>query len=364
MNYTVHPRLTLVVACALAIAATACSTSPRPQTQAVPTEPPATTPTTASATTTPKPAATSKPKPTAILSNQHTIALGLTADIIVPAGPVVYALSMRNGTVGVVRMDITKQAVTARRSFRGNSVRASVGGGRLAVLTTSPTTIRELDLRTLQTDASAMLSTPAADVLARPEATYVSTPGHILALDPQTLRTRRSVRVDDSPAASGAKGAAIAADPRSQILYAGIPNGQGPPPVVDVVDLRAGRVIARPTVDAVVDAEPQGYGDDAWVVFATGMMASAERLDPTGKKLAQIGPIGPNSSTIAVTGRHLWTFSPSTFAPIACRDLSTGAVQGSAAHPEVGVAAAADNTHVYLSVDDSLLVFTPSGRCA
>jgi hypothetical protein len=290
--------------------------------------------------------------------------------LLVPAGPVVYAIGAASGRVTVARVDITTRTPTARRTFSGEGVHASVGGGQLAILLTPerspntppPATVQLLDLDTLATVASRDLTT-AATVLARPEATYVSTPGRILALDPKTLHTIRTIDVDNYPK-QHASGAEIAADPRSHILYAGIPNSYGPLPPVDIVDLRTGRVIARRGVPAVVVAEPQGYGDDGWIVFATGNFASAELLNPAGKVLTGFGPIGPNSSSIVVTGRHLWTFPTAEGFPLTCRNLRSGAVQGSAQHQRIEAASAADNTHVYLAHDSTLSVFTPSGACA
>jgi len=310
-------------------------------------------------TPTPTPTAT---KPGPILTDGHTVALGFTVTAVVPAGPVVYAVGGDSETVTVARIDVAAKSVTAQRSFPGDTVRASVGGGALAVLVTGhSTTIARLDLRTLAVTAERTLAVRAAGVLARPEATYVSTPGSILVLDPATLQTRHGIVVDNDPQ-QGAYGAEIAADPRSHILYAGIPSSSHP--LIDVVDLRTGRILARPRVPAVVVAEPQGYGDDSWAVFATGMMAAAELLTPTGHVRTTLAQIGPNTATIAVTGLHLWTFAPSFHQNIQCRDLSHGAIEGSEPDPAVGMVTAADDTHVYLGGNDSLSIYTPGGACA
>lgn len=238
MKYTVHPRFTAIALMAVVVA-TACSASPRPQ--AAPPSPTTTTSSPAPATSptaTPTPSATPRPEPAAILTDERTIALGLTADVLVPAGPIVYALGTTKSTVTVARIDVAAKTATARRTFDGEPARASLGGGRLALLT-PPATVRELDPKTLETLAIRTLTGPAGDVLARPEATYVSTPGRILALDPGTLRTERSFRVDADPS-----GAFIAADPRSSILYAGIQSGSTSYPRVDILDLRTGDVLA------------------------------------------------------------------------------------------------------------------------
>jgi hypothetical protein len=271
----------------------------------------------------------------------------------------VYAVGADAGKVTVARIDVAAKTVTAQRFFPGSAVRASVGGGALAVLVSGHgTTVARLDLHTLAVTAQRTLAGPAEDVLARPEAVYVSTPGRILGLDPATLQTRRGLAVDDDPQ-QGANGAEIAADPRSNVLDAGIPSSAHP--VIDVLDLRTGHVLARSRVQAVVYADPQGYGDDSWAVFATGMMAAAELLTPTGHVRTTLYQIGPNSASIAVTGRHLWTFAPSFRQNIQCRDLRTGAVEGSEPNPAVGMATAADDTHVYLAGNTSLSIYTPGG---
>jgi hypothetical protein len=373
-----HPVMTRqVTATALAVlaAATACtSTGPASRT-APPTDKPSTITSSPAPTATATSSPPSMPSATAargpILGDERKIELGVKADTVVPAGDVVYAFATVSGKVTVVRVDVANRVATARRTFAAQSVRASVGGGRLALLLTSAsnrtrqptaTAVELLDLRTLATTATRDLG-PAADLVARPEATYVSTPGRILALDPRTLQTRREIAVDDFPK-QGASGAEIAADPRSHILYAGIPNSEGPhEPPVDIVDLRTGAVLARPTVPAVVVAEPQGYGDDGWISYATGMMASAQLLSPAGKILAEIGPIGPNSSSIVVAGRHLWTFTQVADFHISCRDLRTGGVQGTAPASDASPVSA-DSTHVYAFEGSKLLVFTPGGACA
>lgn len=296
--------------------------------------------------------------------DRHRIPLGFDAIALVPAGPVVYAVGATTATVTVARIDVAAKTVTARRTFAGYTASASVGAGDLAVLTRmqSAATVRLLDPRTLATTAIRTF-TLAADVLARSEATYVSTPGRILALDPTTLRTLRSIDVQTGP---GDPGANIAADPRSHVMYAGIFDRSATAgPHVDVINLNTGRVVADPRVNATIVAYPQGYGDYGWLIFASGASAAIELLTSRGRELANTGQVGPNDSSIAVTSRHLWTLVPSASGrSSACRDLRTGVIQGSSPNFHIEPTTAADDTHVYTTDGPALLVYTPGGRCA
>ena len=288
---------------------------------------------------------------------------------MVTAGPDVYVVESRGqrGT-RVEHVSITRRRVVGRQTLVGIPVAASffrtlvvlTRKSRLGGPATGPAVLTVLDSGSLRVLRSRSLD-DVGSVVARPEGIYTATPGKLLLLDPTRLTTVRTLSVDadlQQPA-----GAVLGADPRSRMMYLGVPCACRRRPVVDVVDLRRWAIIGRAHVDAVVDAVPQGVGDDAWLTYATGMMAAIQRITPSGKTVAIRGAVGTNSTVSAVTGTRLWTFNAVNSASITCNDLATGRALGHIKVPGDATTFGADNTHVYVAIAKRLTMYRPSGPC-
>lgn len=295
---------------------------------------------------------------------------------LILAGADVYAfqVSRGGGITEVDRVDVAHMAVASGTQLAGCSAGASISTGVLAVLSdptcraTGATVLQLLDPVTLRVRASSTVA-PAGGVLARPEGIYVSQRGRIGVYSAANLAPDGGFAVDVSGTADQ-PGGPIAADPRSEILWVSVPCSCPSMPVVDIVSLATGHVIGRFSVPAVTEANPQGMGDDAWVIFATGTMSAAERFSPSGQALTPTIQTGVNSANMQVTGLHLWVGETTTpLLHLSCRSLSTGAPQGQVVIQTPGLGPplfflGADNSHVYLGVGDRLLVYRPVGPCA
>jgi hypothetical protein len=219
-----------------------------------------------------------------------------------------------------------------------------------------------LDLIDLHTRAHR--SVPASSSLvSRPEGVYLAEPGQVIAYEPRTLARQRSIPVDSS---GDSFGLLIAADPRSSVLWIDV-SRQGDPEV-EAISLTTGRPLGRAHFGAVCCGSPQGFGDDAWVIYPTGMLSGVIRFAPNGRRMAEPDNVGPNASGEQVTGRHLWIYQAlGNDAEIDCRALSTGAEQahatihGSTANPARFIGA--DNTHVYVETGTTVVAYRPTGPC-
>ena len=246
------------------------------------------------------------------------------------AGPVVYAVGYPvHGASILRRVSVPTGAVTASITLPGCVGGASVSNGALAVLSESDancataTSLRLLDPITLRTIWERPV--PASgDVLARTNGIYVSQKGHISIYDDNTLAFARSVAIDSSPPLYA--GVYLAADPDSDVLWAGIASDRYP--VMDAVSLITYRVLSRTPLEAVTAGLPQGMGDDTWVIYATGMLSAVELITSTGHVVARLGGIGANYAVEQVTGRHVWTgFALDDALSLSCRSLISGGVQ-------------------------------------
>jgi hypothetical protein len=281
------------------------------------------------------------------------------------AGNVAYALESEHNVGYVQRIDVTRQRVTATRQLPGDVLAGSIGADLAVVASEAGNSTRDVVLLLQPTTLKVLASRSFArvgDVVARPEGTYVSVRHAILELD-RRLATARTIQIDDD-SQNPHQPAKIAADPRSAFMYAGVWCSCNSEPVVDVVSLTHGAVIARTHVPAIVVGIPQGYGDEGWITYATGMMASATLIDHQAHKIASVGPIGTNSSVGVVTGKHFWTASEGSPFRIACRNLANGHVQGEMALYDNDSVFNADDTHVYVAEQTQVRFYAPSAACA
>ena len=304
-----------------------------------------------------------------IVAPLESVELGGTVKTAVLAGPVVYAVGYPvHGASILRRVSVPTGAVTASITLPGCVGGASVSNGALAVLSESDancataTSLRLLDPITLRTIWERPV--PASgDVLARTNGIYVSQKGHISIYDDNTLAFARSVAIDSSPPLYA--GVYLAADPDSDVLWAGIASDRYP--VMDAVSLITYRVLSRTPLEAVTAGLPQGMGDDTWVIYATGMMSAVELITSTGHVVARLGGIGANYAVEQVTGRHVWTgFALDDALSLSCRSLISGGVQGRTLLATPGQTPrliGADNGYVYVSVANELRVYRPVGTC-
>lgn len=308
--------------------------------------------------------------PAGALAATGSIPLGAPASLLVTAGPDVYTLEPR-GQQGtrVEHVAVPDRRVVSTRTLAGTPVSASIGRtlvvltrlGRRDGPTTGPAVLTVLDARSLRVLRSRRLR-DISSVVTRPQGIYTAIPGKLLELDPLTLATVRTLTIDADP--QQPVGAQLGADPRSHIIYLGIPCGCVSQPVVDVVDFDRWAVIGRTHVPAVVDAVPQGVGDDAWLTYATGMMAAIQRITPLGRTTASRGGVGSNSTTSVVTGTRLWTFNALDPAVVVCDDLATGQADAHSLVTGDATAFGADDNHVYVAIARRLQLYRPAGRCA
>lgn len=300
------------------------------------------------------------------------IPLGFQPARLVLGGNDVYVIGLPHaGVTELARVNVAAEAVQARVDVAGCVAAASLTGGSLVVLAgriaanlcLSATSLQVRDPTTLSVRAARAVP-PSADVLARPGAIYVSQPAQVAIYSLATLAPLGSIAVPPADQ-SALRGAALAADPRSDVLWIGIPNGMQP--LAIAVSFATHRVLGQTKTFAVEEPVPQGFGDDAWLIYATGMMSAVSLVAPDGRVLVQPISSGPNSAVEQVTGRHLWTAYSLNGATVDCRSLPTGAIEGSAtvsandgAFPP---AFGADNSHVYLGLTAGLQVYRPSGPC-
>lgn len=347
---------------------TGCSGSGRPP--AHPSGPPAARPTQVAGAPASASAHQSQTARTSILTPVGSVALGFQPAGLVLAGSTVYAFGWpAGGATQVVRIDLAAGAVSARARLPGCVRAASVANGPLAVLSGPSAADGCLvgDRLWLLDPANLAVRTARAvpassDVLARPDGVYVSQRGRVSLYAPETLALLSGFAVEPSDQ-SGIPGGALGADPRSTVLWVGIPNGRHP--VVEAISLVNHRLLGIAKISAVEEGSPQGAGDDSWVIFATGMLSEVELVAPDGRQLAAVGQVGPNSTTEQVTGRHLWTYYDlGDGSHLTCRSLATGAAQGSeTVGGSGGPAFGADNTHVYLASGTTLDIYKPAGVC-
>lgn len=304
-----------------------------------------------------------------ILVPVGVVSLTFPAWELVLAGTDVYAI----GQTRIDRINVVEDRVVASTQLPGCITGASVGGGVLAVLSTTAvgcpagqvaSRITVLDPVSLAVHSYRDIQ-PAVDLLARSDGIYVSMRSSIVEFTRAALTASRSIAVPASQQ-SGIPGASIGADPRSQVLWASIPCSCLSEPQVVAISLRTWTILDTTRIGAVLGAEVQGYHDDAWLDYATGNFSAASLLSPNGRVLATIQPLGTNAAKIIVTGRHLWSANAVETDTISCYALNSGTQQGTISLPPPAGSAAfnADSSHVYLVNGDTLVIYRPSAGCA